>query len=184
MELLNKIYEKDELFYWCNCCGDINMPGGKNYLDVHTPEELPPRYFELYEKYQMETDGCHRYVVSFRGRPGMLLTALHNEGYYSDILNIKSRPTTPNEIMARECIRKITALLIMRQCGKMSHDKRLDGCIPIFGEDTDTDGHELALFIPEGRASDIDSLQKIFLEYCWTSSDERTLIRAVSLVVE
>lgn len=179
MELLNEIYKKDELFYWCNCLGEINMPGDGHFI-VHKAEELPPRYFELYEKYQMETDECHRYVVSFRGRPGMLLTALHVEEYYFDVLNMESRPATLDGIMARECIRKIAALLVMRQCEKMSHDKRLDGCIPIFGEDTDPDGHELALFIPEDRASDIDSLQKIFLEYCWTRADERTLIRSSS----
>lgn len=57
MELLNEIYKKDELFYWCNCLGEINMPGDGHFI-VHKAEELPPRYFELYEKYRVFDKSC------------------------------------------------------------------------------------------------------------------------------
>lgn len=174
MEFLNDIYEKEELFYWCNCCCDVNMPGDSSF-SIHSPDELPPRYYELYEKYQTEDSGCYRYVVSFRGHPGMLLVALHDDGYYDDILSKKEPMAFKKEILMKECARKFTALLVLNQCEKMSKDKRLDGCVSIFGENTDPDGHELALFIPEEAAFNIDKFQEVFLEYCWTKEDEKCL---------
>lgn len=54
MEFLSKIYDQDELFYWCNCLGEINMPGENGHFIIHKPEELPPKCAELYEKCQKE----------------------------------------------------------------------------------------------------------------------------------
>lgn len=180
MESLNKIYEQEELFYWCNCCGDINMPGECGHFVTHAPEELPPQYLALYEKCQMEGNGCHRYVVTFRGRPGMLLGALHDECYYSDILNLSENPTTPGEVMEHACVMKMAALLIMRHCEALSAEPQLEHCIPIFGENTDPDGHELCLFIPADIAkNNIDQIQKVFLNHCWTKGDTETLRNTV-----
>lgn len=182
---LNKIYEQDELFYWCNCCGDINMPGESGHFVTHKPEDLPPRYFALYDKCQMETDGCHRHVVSFCGKPGMMLVALHDKCYYCDILEMAERPSNPTEVVEHECMMKMVALLITRRCEAMSADPRLEHCIPIFGENTDPDGHELCLFIPAATAmGSIDEIQDAFLEYCWTEADKDLLTQSFKVLRE
>ena len=65
---LNEVYKNDELFYWTNCLGEVNMPGdGKNTTRIHSPEELPnvaKKVFDLIELNHGLT--CH--VVSFRGK--------------------------------------------------------------------------------------------------------------------
>lgn len=177
MELLSKIYDQDELFYWCNCLGEINMPGENGHFIIHKPEELPPKCAELYEKCQKEVGPCHRYVVTFRGRPGMLLTALHDESYYCDAVDIEDKPTSADDVLVHKCVMDLAALLVQRRCESMTTDFRLENCcVPIFGENTDPAGHELCLFIPaEVALRDIDRIQDVFLEYCWQHEDEAYL---------
>ena len=114
MEFLSKIYDQDELFYWCNCLGEINMPGENGHFIIHKPEELPPKCAELYEKCQKEVGPCHRYVVTFRGRPGMLLTALHDESYYCDAVDIEDKPTSADDVLVHKCVMDLAALLVQK----------------------------------------------------------------------
>ena len=39
---LNDVYENNDIFYWTNCLGEINMPGDpKGRTVIHKEEELP-----------------------------------------------------------------------------------------------------------------------------------------------
>ena len=47
MRNLNEIYKNDELFYYCNSCGEINIPN-TDVFSYHDVDELPIKERNLY----------------------------------------------------------------------------------------------------------------------------------------
>ena len=86
MKSLNKVCENNELFYYCNTCGDINIPN-TNPLSWHNIDELPLKERNLYENYWYEGAGCHMHVVNYKDNPAMALGFLFDKSYLSDILD-------------------------------------------------------------------------------------------------
>ena len=93
---LNKVYEKDELTYFCNACGDINIPGKEGWWNGK-PEELPRTARELYENCWGEGCGLPMYVVEYKCETAMAITALFDESYKDDLLTEKNclNPSKP-----------------------------------------------------------------------------------------
>ena len=141
---LNKAYQTNSMYYWCNAEGEINYPGF-GYATADS-EQLPVAVKELYERYQFSM-GCdaHIYTVTYSGVDGMLLTTMFNSGCM-DVKDAKQK--------ARKSLRSI-AMELYKQCEPW-------GTV-LFGEDTDPEGDEIALFVPaEECASHFEEAVKIF----------------------
>ena len=139
---LNEIYAADELFYYCNACGDINIPGEEDpaKMYAHKPEELPMTALNLYENYWQEGAGLPMYVVEYKGQIGMAVTALFDRSYHDDLFKEKGIGVTKSEFFAA-----------MKRVAKMYRNAfRYETMV---GVDTDPDGHEIVFFIPEHLAS-------------------------------
>ena len=147
---LNDIYEKDELIYHCNACGDINVVGG-DLLQCGTEDDLSPRERNLYENYWTECAGCMMYVVTYKDRPGMVLGFLMDCGWMSDFCD-KSWDAVTEEDMHR------LYLAVSDYAKSLEREPELCGCEIWVGEDTDPAGHELLVFIPYERRDVIDRI--------------------------
>lgn len=152
---LNKVYENDELYYWCNACGDINIPD-KDLLYCGDVEELPLKQRNLYERYwSVDTWAC-MYVVDYKGNPAMALTYLFDESYLSDLLNKNDVTDTDMEMFYNA----------VHDCGNMLSEKEeLVDCDILVGENTDPDGHELIVVVPYAKRSHIAKIAE-YLDGC------------------
>ena len=138
IEKLNDVFENDELFFWCNCLGEINMPGdGNKFPRMHSEDELPSSVHDLYEMYFCE-DNPKRYIVSFQGKIGVFLDAIYDEDYVAYLMGVKD--ATP-EVMEKAFYEILAHAAVL--------NNEMDGrCTILVGDCTDPDGHELSLFIP------------------------------------
>lgn len=144
---LNKAYQTDSMYYWCNAEGEVNYPGSG--FSTGDSERLPAAVKELYERYQF-SPGCdaNLYTVTYSGEDGMLLMTMFNSNWM-DVPAVKDAKQK-----AREALRSI-ATELTRQCKPW-------GTV-LFGEDTDPEGDEIALFIPvEECASHFEEALKLF----------------------
>ena len=62
---LNKAYQTDSMYYWCNAEGEVNYPGSG--FSTGDSERLPAAVKELYEHYQFST-GCDANLYNRRKR--------------------------------------------------------------------------------------------------------------------
>lgn len=144
---LNKAYQTDSMYYWCNAEGEVNYPGSG--FSTGDSERLPAAVKELYEHYQF-SPGCdaNLYTVTYSGEDGMLLTTMFNSNWM-DVPAVKD-----TKQKARKALRSI-ATELTRQCKPW-------GTV-LFGEDTDPEGDEIALFVPaEECASHFEEAVKLF----------------------
>ena len=74
---LSKLYEDDDeniMFYWCNSCGEVNLPGDIG-LVLRTEDELPPKIKSIFEHLECERSQQPRlnrftgYRRGLRGNP-------------------------------------------------------------------------------------------------------------------
>lgn len=147
---LNKVYENDELYYWCNACSDINIPGADpSYCgDI---DELPIKQRNLYENYWNESAGCCMYVVDYKGNPAMALGYLFDASYLSDLLKKNDVSDEDMEVFYNA----------VYDCGTMlERTKEVSDCEVLVGKDTDPDGHELLIIVPYARRNKIEEIAK------------------------
>ena len=138
---LNKAYQTNSLYYWCNAVGEVNYPGSGSATG--DSERLPAAVKELYEHYQFSHGyDANLYTVTYSGEDGMLLTMMVN----MDVKNSKQK--------VREAFRNIAA--------ELAQQSYPWGTV-LFGEDTDPEGDEMALFIPaEECATHFEEAVKLF----------------------
>ena len=143
MKSLNGIYEKKELYYWCNAAGEINPRNAPTHIG--TLEDLPFCPRELYENNWDEGSGCCMYVVEYQNTPGMLLCFLCDYSWASDMLRKPNEKITDveKEALFRSMEKHAEELeQWLRRKWPALH------CEIWSGKDTDPDGHELCVFIP------------------------------------
>lgn len=121
------------LTYWCNCLGEINVPG-KSLSYSGCVDELPPDVQALYTAYQEEVDGLHLYTVTLNGVNGMLFTALVDQEWVNDVLGTDMDS-------AYDALK--AAALRLRDSRKLHSD-----VIILAMKNTAPDGHELGIFFP------------------------------------
>lgn len=152
------------LFFWCNCLGEINIPG-KPQLYCGTVEELPPEVQGIYERYQQDGDGMCLYTVSLNNAPGMLLTMVvctdwmeENAGGNSDRAYRALEAATRNLRDSQQLPEEVHLLAL---------------------KETDPDGHELGIFFPAAICDRVPEFQKT----AWDLS-QKVLDDMVSLAKE
>lgn len=180
---LNAIYaQNDQLFYWCNATGEINMPGDDDSACGHAPDELPPKCREIFERHFVEGGECNKYVVTFKGRVGLLLVALHDEYEVSDSCGLHPNGKNAAEEDKVKMAMAMYSYLLKQRVANMETDPVFDGCTLIYGDYTDPIGHELALFVPETELKRLPELEDCFLQGCWFSEDTEKLAKATAVL--
>lgn len=176
MKNFKDVYKENSLFYWCNWLGELNMPGDGGKCFPHRPEDLPPAVRDTYERYWSEGVNANRYVVSFEGQVGILLTALYNEVYVEDVTKVKEKTHEFATLMD-----KIFDYL----CGKAAMLDFLakdSVCEALVGNYSDPDGHELAMFIPiTNTTKTITELINLFESCVYTDEDVAFMKAATGL---
>lgn len=178
MESLNDIYKNDQLFYWSNAIGEINMPGDGNDVHIHTPDELPSKCREIFDRYFKEDGECKRYVVSLKGHIGLLLVALHDEYEVSENCGLYPDDKNAGEEAKVKMAMAMYAYILKRRVACMEKDAVFNGCTLLFGDYTDPIGHELALFVPESELKRLFELEDCFLQGCWFAQDNKKLAKS------
>lgn len=176
---LNEIYNKNQLFYWHNACGEINMPGDGDGYFHHDLEELPLKCRQFYNQFFSEDNDCYCYVVNCEGKTGLLLVALYDEPYCcSEVCGFRTMPATNRvaDIMALEY------LTLKNRVNQMETLEVFSGCTILLGEYTDPVGHELALFIPSEKVEQFTEIKAAFLQHCWNAEDEERLKTIVRIM--
>lgn len=183
MKSLNDIYaQNDQLFYWNNALGEINMPGEGNGVCVHTPDELPPKCKEIFDRYFVAGGECNKYVVTFEGHVGLLLVALHDEYEVSENCGLHPDGKNAAEEEKVKMAMAMYSYLLKQRVANMETDPVFDGCTLIYGDYTDPIGHELALFVPETELKRLPELEDCFLQGCWFKEDTENLVKATTVL--
>ena len=166
---LNEAYARNQVFYYCNACGDINIPGC-DPLSIHQPDELPALELELYENYWTEEDGCTEYVVTYRGEPGMAITVLFDKCWLEDVA---LEHDWPKDSVAMNGLAKSLEYV----AEELAQAPILNECAVLLGIDTDPDGHELLFYIPYRHRARVKAIAHYLNdEYRIYDATERRLI--------
>lgn len=87
---LSKLYDEDNndtMFYWCNSCGEVNLPGDVGIV-LHTEDELSPKIKNIFEHLECERNETNEYAVTICNKSGILLMALYPCQFVADVLKI------------------------------------------------------------------------------------------------
>lgn len=182
MEFLNDIYKKNQLFYWHNTIGEVNMPGDGEGYSYHSADELPPLCRELYDKYIPDDGECWKYVVSFKGSTGLLLVTLYSEYEISETCGIRPEEKRDNEEKV-QILMEIVSFILKQRIMRMEGNSVFDDCTLIFGDYTDPVGHEVALFVPKSKLEQLPELEKNFLQECWNPDDKDKLVKVAKVLL-
>ena len=184
MEIMNDVYKKNQLFYWHNSSGEVNMPGDGEGLYIHAFDELPLTCQKIFNQYFSDDGECSRYVVSLEGKVGLLLVALYGEYEVGEICGFYPNDKDPKTADKVRIAMEICAFILKQRVACMEADPVFDGCTLLFGDYTDPIGHEVALFIPESELGRFSELEDIFLQGCWFSEDKKRLANTVNVLLK
>lgn len=143
---LSKLYEdnsNDTMFYWCNACGDVNLPSDVGIV-LHTEDELSPKIKRIYDSLECECNETNEYAVTICNKSGILLVALYPYQFVADILKIDERSQK-----AQDATEQLSLDLKSFGNSLAAELKKIDpNCEVILGIHTDPEGPELGVFVP------------------------------------
>jgi len=146
---LNDIYKNNEIFYYCNACGEINIPD-TDPLSYHESDEMPLKERNLYENYWDEGRGAYKmYVVKYKGNAAMALNFVFDRYYFGEFL-CKDEASDEDMAMLYEAI--VDYAKMLKNSGMMTF------CEVLVGENTDSDGHEIIVIVPYERRSKLEEI--------------------------
>lgn len=149
---LNNLYDHFAIHYWCNACGDINVPDA-DPMYCGTPDEMPEKERDLYENYWSELYWANLYVVSMCGRAGMLIV------YLIDYDMREDGSESDDDGSLFEYVNRCAESLVKSG----GHP----GSEILIGKDTDPIGHELCVFVPYEHREEIEYIVKELDEYVY-----------------
>lgn len=142
MRKLQEVYDNNELYYWCNGLGELNVPGDiPSYVTSNIDsfmEELPPKQAILYEGFRK--DGM--YVVSYRRKAAMALCWLFDKDYMDDV--VEGGDASKQFLAALE-----------EYARQLEGTPLFEHCEFLIGENTDPIGHEFTIIVPFDQRSQI-----------------------------
>lgn len=162
---LSKLYAEDNndtMFYWCNSCGEVNLPGDVGIV-LHTEDELPPKIKSIFEYLECERNETNEYAVTVCNKSGILLMALYPCRFVADVLKIDEESEKALDATEQFALNlkgfgnRLTAEL-----------KEIDpNCEVILGIHTDPEGPEFGVFVPffeDGQpvANNLSGIRKKF----------------------
>ena len=143
---LSKLYAEDNndtMFYWCNSCGEVNLPGDVGIV-LHTEDELPPKIKSIFEHLECERNETNEYAVTVCNKSGILLMALYPCRFVADVLKIDEESEKALDAT------KQFALNLKGFGNRLTAElKEIDpNCEVILGIHTDPEGPEFGVFLP------------------------------------
>lgn len=143
---LSKLYDEDNndtMFYWCNSCGEVNLPGDVGIV-LHTEDELSPKIKNIFEHLECERNETNEYAVTICNKSGILLMALYPCQFVADVLKIDEE--NQKALDATEQF----ALNLKGFGNRLAAElKEIDpNCEVILGIHTDPEGPEFGVFVP------------------------------------
>lgn len=159
MEILNKIYDNNELSYWCNCIGEINIPD-TDPLSYHEADELPGLARELYVEYWTDEYVGKMYVVDYKGAPAIAINYVFDEYYVAELLN-KDKATFGDMVVIYNAL--------LEYANKLEWKSLIWNCEVLVGFDTDPDGHELLVIVPYGERNKINRIAQYLDDYVYNA---------------
>lgn len=150
---LNNVYDENSLYYWCNCTGDLNIPGCRSWDIVTNTDMLPNAVWDVYDNFWGEGRGAQEYVATYNGVTGLMLGWLFDYSWLDDLSLIKLNaytmevPDSMKEVL-HSAVEKVAKNLAAGQF--FSDDEQpIQHNYPVFfGKDTDPDGDEILIFFP------------------------------------
>lgn len=143
---LSKLYDEDNndtMFYWCNSCGEVNLPGDIGIV-LHTEDELPPKIKSIFEHLECEHNETNEYAASICNKSGILLMALYPYQFVADVLKIDEQSQK-----AQDATEQLAVNLKAFSSDLLTKFKKIDpNCEVVLGIHTDPEGPELGVFIP------------------------------------
>lgn len=170
---LSKLYEDnsdDTMFYWCNACGEVNLPSDVGIV-LHTEEELPPKIKRIYDRLECECNKTNEYAVNICNMSGILLVALYPYQFVADVLKIDERSQK-----AQDATEQFALDLKTFGNDLAAELKEIDqNCEVILGIHTDPEGPELGVFIPfyedkQPVANNLHLIRKKFNEIAYSDT--------------
>lgn len=128
---LNDAY-KGKFTYWCNAVGEINLPWRKDEYNGKF-SELPPRIAALYRRWWSTEFGVKSYVISDDDKMGIGYCWLIDYPWLEDLGVDDSNSAVERAL----------------QAAAEDIQERFQYADVYVGIDTDCDGHEIILFIPD-----------------------------------
>ena len=133
----------DTMFYWCNSCGEVNLPGDVGIV-LHTEDELPPKIKSIFEHLECERNETNEYAASICNKSGILLMALYPYQFVADVLKIDEQSQK-----AQDATEQLAVNLKAFSSDLLTKFKKIDpNCEVVLGIHTDPEGPELGVFIP------------------------------------
>lgn len=170
---LSKLYEDDDeniMFYWCNSCGEVNLPGDIGIV-LHTEDELPPKIKSFFEHLECERNETNEYAVTICNKSGILLMALYPCQFVADVLKIDEE--SQKALDATEQF----ALNLKGFGNRLAAElKEIDpNCEVILGIHTDPEGPEFGVFVPffeDGQpvANNLSGIRKKFNKIAYSDT--------------
>lgn len=143
---LSKLYDEDNndtMFYWCNSCGEVNLPGDVGIV-LHTEDELPPKIKSIFEHLECERNETNEYAVTICNKSGILLMALYPYQFVADVLKIDEQSQK-----AQDATEQLAVNLKAFSSDLLTKFKKIDpNCEVVLGIHTDPESPELGVFIP------------------------------------
>ena len=131
---LQELYDQNRMFYHCNACGDINVPG-KPDLYCGSVDELPTEARELYETLWSEGSGWPEYVVTLDGKVGMAISI----GIWRPYIDNLCANDTDKRNLAF-----VSAVSVGKNVAQQLLERMPDGEV-YYGKDTDPCGDEVVV---------------------------------------
>lgn len=170
---LSKLYAEDNndtMFYWCNSCGEVNLPGDVGIV-LHTEDELPPNIKSIFEHLECERNETNEYAVTVCNKSGILLMALYPCRFVADVLKIDEESEKALDAT------KQFALNLKGFGNRLAAElKEIDpNCEVILGIHTDPEGPEFGVFVPffeDGQpvANNLSGIRKKFNETAYSDT--------------
>lgn len=163
---LDALYDSGKYHYWCNAAGDINIPGA-DPLDFGTIDQMPAPAAALYKNVWSDQNRLLSYVLEVEGRYGMALSVLFNEDAIHDLCKL-------SKFIDRAPKSKRGAFSLVSRVADDWVDK-LPLAEVYVGENTDPDGHEIVVFVPDSVADiaktfkECDALCDQMLKACFVA---------------
>lgn len=175
---MSKLYKDGEgaMFYWCNACGEVNLPGDIGIV-LHEKDELPLHIQSIYANLECERNETDEYAASICNKSGILLLALYPYQFVADVLKIDEQSQK-----AQDATEQFALNLKAFSNDLLAEFKKIDqNCEVVLGIHTDPEGPELGVFIPffedeKPVENNLSAVRKRFNEIAYSDA-VRNLIR-------
>lgn len=154
MYSLNNAY-KEDFFYYNNGLGEINLPG-KDFRCNLTENDLPLPERDLYTQVLNCNSNFPEYVIRHKGTSGIGICVLIDTDYLVHLSEKAGAPFVDPEVLRA---RGYAAMVDLASELEVELQASMPKCRIYAGFETDPDGHELLVFVPQAECENIQDVR-------------------------